>query len=166
MDNNTYFKFCINACIFIMVVNFCLIFVSSLNVFPVTNPTKIISTGVNSTVDAAGKMLGDTTGDKTNTNLLISLVKGNFISVLAGGGLFSIGLIGTIILSRAVGSWNVLAAYVFAVIFWATWGTNIVLLDTGGYLSGSLIMIELIITMMFLFIFIGAIIGILKFSSD
>ena len=150
MQEDSFFKFCISACIFMILISLCLNFVILLNVFPTNTPSPIIN---------------QTTGNITKiaSGNFVSIITDNFLGLLTAeiAGTAAIGAL-VLLYATRTGSWSVVAAYLFGAVFWVSWGNNIVILGFGNYFGGAAMGALLgIITVVMAFIFVGAIIGIL-----
>ena len=117
-------------------------FVVGLDIFH----TNVQSTGIDSTIEARAKAIA--AGD---------------ISAIAALGIFSVaGLIIVLGYAYRTGSWNIVGAYLFGVLFWGSWGSTLSVLSLGGFFNNSyLTSFLLLITVAMTFIFAGAVIGIL-----
>jgi len=138
-----------SACIFMILISLSMNLVSILNVFGTNTPSPIINQTTSDVTTVAG-------GD------ILSLLGTNIIGIFTGGILAVGGLILVVALAGRTGSWNIVAAYLFGLVFWASWLSNLSLFSYGGFF-GSAVMaaIYLMITVVMVFIFAGATIGIL-----
>lgn len=151
MQESSFYRFCISACIFMILISLCMNFVILLGVFNTNTPSPIL----NQTTANVTKIAG---GD------FISIITDNFVSLLfaEGIGAVSIGVI-ILLFASKTGSWNVVAAYLFGAVFWISWGNSITfMLNIGNYFSSAAMMaLYLILTVVMTFIFVGAILGLL-----
>ena len=149
MREDSFTKFCISACIFMILFSLSMNVVAGLHVFG-EYPTPMI----NETSDDATTI--DIGGNPFN---LESVMGGNIGLLLTGAG---IGLVLVATKCLISGSYVLLAAYLFSIIFWGSWGSNVsILLSSGYFSSGTMLSIFGIITGVMVIIFLGAIIGIL-----
>ena len=149
MQENSTYKFCMSACIFMILVSLSMNLVSILNVFGTNTPSPIINQTTSNATTVAG-------GD------ILSLLGTNIIGIFTGGILAVGGLILVVALAGRTGSWNIVAAYLFGLVFWASWLANITVFKQGEFFSSPVMAsVYLMITVVMVFIFAGATIGIL-----
>lgn len=154
MQESGYTKFCMSACIFMIIVSLCMNFVFILNVYGTNVPSPVS----NQTMADVTKVAGGDVLSMLGTNIV-----GLFtVALLASGGLILV-----VALAGRTGSWNIVAAYLFGLVFWGSWGTNIAYINSfGDFFSGeAMAALYLIITVVMVFIFAGATIGILGGSE-
>ena len=158
MEERSFYTFCISACIFLVFVNLCVIFVTALGVFPYQGATTI--PGGNNPVSVVGNLTGQNSG-------FLSLFTGNIGELTTIGALIGVGGL-TIVTGFALfsGNWNILAAYLFTVIFWGLWVNSLSIFSNGGLFDYSIIaMLITIISVGMFFIFIGAVAGLLHLGE-
>ena len=138
-----------SACIFMILISLSMNLVSILNVFGTNTPSPIINQTTSDVTTVAG-------GD------ILSLLGTNIIGIFTGGILAAGGLILVVALAGRTGSWNIVAAYLFGLVFWASWLANITVFKQGEFFSSPVMAsVYLMITVVMVFIFAGATIGIL-----
>ena len=150
MQESSYTKFCMSACIFMIIITLVMNFVFILGVFDSHTPSPILNQSIEDVTKVAG-------GD------VLSMLGTNIIGLFTGAILASGGLILVVALAGRTGSWNILSAYLFGLVFWGSWGTNIAFINSYGdfFAAPAMGALYLIITVVMIFIFAGATIGIL-----
>lgn len=135
------------ACIFIIFIGMSSALVNSMGIYP-TIP-------VFNTAEAEGVI--NTAQNLVSTwSGLISLTAGITIVVIIGLSFFA-GSINT----------NLLAAAMFAVVFWATWGyLQLSMFAPYGFYTGILLSLMLMLNLGMIIMFIGAVIGILGVNTN
>jgi len=112
MQEGGFYKFCVSACIFMILVSLSMNFISILNVFGSNMPSPILNQSIqaNANITAGGDIL--------------SMLGTNLVNLFIEGTLATGGLIIVVALAGRTGSWNIVAAYLFGLIFWASWLSN------------------------------------------
>ena len=143
-------KFCMSACIFIMLISLSMNLVVGLNVFGTMAPSPLLngSTTDMTTINSQGK-----------TYNLTSILSNNLISILTLSGstaLFVLILINCI----RTGSYSILAPVLFTLIFWNSWIINFSFFLSSPYFNNlTMIGIYSILSFVMVFLFLGAVIG-------
>ena len=143
-------KFCMSACIFMIILSLSMNVVTIMGVFPSSVPSPII----NQSITNASKVSG---GD------IFSIIGTNIGTLLSAGFLGATGLILAVMFATRTGSWSIVSAYLFGMVFWGSWIANLPMFSYGGYFASypALSAIYLLITVVMVFLFAGAAIGIL-----
>lgn len=148
MENSTT-KFCMAACIFMILISLSINLVTAMNIFNTGLPSPIINQTVKNVTSIAG-------GD------ILSMLGTNIVGLFTGALFAAGGLILVVALAGRTGSWNIVAVYLFGLVFWGSWGTNLSIFAFGGYFTSTVMSaVLLMITVVMVFIFAGATIGIL-----
>ena len=137
---NTFYSFCVSACIFVIFITGAISFVNALGVFPVE-----IEVNDTPTMD----------------------VKAQFWDVLfqpLGAGIL-IGLTGALAIAVLTQSLSIVGIYLFSVTFWTTWGQMLYILSLGNFLVGAMATFMGLITVGMGFIFGAAVIGMMSGSG-
>lgn len=144
-------KFCMSACIFMIILSLSMNVVTILNVFPTSIPSPIINQSMGNVTEIAG-------GD------IFSIIGENIGSLLSASLLGAAGLVLSVMFATRTGSWSIVAVYLFGMIFWGSWIANLPMFSYGGYFSSfpALSAIYLLITIVMVFLFAGAAIGMLS----
>lgn len=142
MQENSVTKFCMSACIFMILISLSLNFVIGLGVFGTGMPAP---------------------GTNQTNSIIENIASGDVIALMLSGTVVTAGLLLVVMYAGRTGSWNVVGAYLFGVVFWGSWVANTALFNYGGYLDiyPALSSMMLMITIVMVFIFAGATIGIL-----
>ena len=153
MMENTITKFCISASIFMILISLAMNFVIGLNVFDTSLPSPVID---DSMVNATEQLVGS--GDIFG---FLGINISTLFSVTAVIG--ASGLILVVWYAVRTGSFNLVAVYLFGMIFWGSWFTNLSMLNYNNYMTDYPAVTALLamITVAMVFIFAGATIGIL-----
>jgi hypothetical protein len=151
MMENSATKFCMAACIFMIILSLSMNIVTIMGVFPTDVPSPVIN---QSTVNATQKLAG---GD------IFSFLGLNIATILSTAFLSVAGFALVVAYATRTGSFNLVAVYLFGLVFWGSWFANLSLFNYGGYFNDYPVMqsIYLLITVVMVFIFAGAAIGIL-----
>jgi len=153
MEERSFFTFCISACIFMIFINLSLIFIASLGVFPFHGNTELPG-GTQNPSDVVGNI----TGQPSNFLSLFTGGIGGVITILT-----TLGFVTVLGFSLYSGNWNMLAVYIFTVVFWGSWTYSLTIFNSGGlfnFVSVSLLITILSVGMFFLFI--GSVTGLLQ----
>ena len=150
---NTFTSFCIGACIFMIFVGMSIGFIGAMGAFPtiMTNPFN----GENGT-----KIVENLSGNITGTSGTI-----DFASVwgISTGALIG----GAVSLSILTKTTNMIAVWLFGSFFWSSWASILMMINSFAHdffgSSAGLILVAMISVGM-IFMFIGAIIGLLSGS--
>jgi hypothetical protein len=153
MMENSITKFCISASIFLILISLSMNFVLALGVFPTEMSSPVID---QSLVNATGEMVGS--GDIFS---FLGISIASIFSVTVS--LEVVGLAGVVWYAVRTGSFNLVAVYLFGMIFWDSWFGNLTLLGFNNYITDYPVIasLMLMITVVMVFIFAGATIGIL-----
>lgn len=149
-------KFCISACIFVIMINLSLNLVMGLNVFGTMAPSPLLngSTDNIATIKSDGKTID-----------LLSILTGNLITVLiaeVSGALF------LVLVARCyvANDYRILGPALFTLVFWNSWLMNISFFANSGYFNtGAMLSIFGMITIPMIFLFLGAVSGMLGGSE-
>ena len=158
MNESSFFRFCIMACVFMIIMNFCISFMGLINVFNVPAPFQSIN--VSADPNATAELI-------TGQSFFSFLVTGqNLLGTIAGSILALAGLGLVIALCTRTGSWSLMAVYLFMIVFWASWMSTLQLFNYNGYFSSS-VMTALtgLLTLIMIFLFAGASLGIYRGSE-
>ena len=91
---------------------------------------------------------------------ILSILTKNIGTVITALGILGLGAV------VLTGNWNVIAAYVFTVVFWGSWTNCLFVFHFGNYYSiPAVAAIILMITVGMFFLFIGAVIGLLHLGE-
>lgn len=146
ISEDSFYKLCINVCVFMIFVDMAITVVGLLGVFPAT----IQNNYVNAT-ETAKKYAGSG---------LENFISGNFAGLLIGGAATIGGLFIAVGFASRTGSWNVVAALLFGAFFWGSFTSSMSTLSYGGFFdSVSMLALLAMITVGMMFMFAGAIIG-------
>jgi len=148
-------KFCMSACIFMILISLSMNVVVILDIFPTSAPSPILNQSmINSTEKLAG-------GD------IFSFLGLNIATIFTASFLAVAGLAVVVMYATRTGSFNLVAVYLFGLVFWGSWTANLPMFSYGGYFSDypALSAIYLLITVVMVFLFAGASIGILGGSE-
>jgi hypothetical protein len=143
MQEDSFYKFCISGCLFLIFVNISITFVGLLAVFPATVP------------------LGNTdnTSNMTEEFLpsgVLDFISGNMFGFLMEGGLILVGLAAIV----ATRNWNAVAAYLVGAFFWTSYQSSIMVLSYGGFFDTLAMQVFVgMISIGMLVMFLGAMIG-------
>ena len=155
MMENSITKFCMAACIFMLLVSLSMNFVVALDIPAFTHATNDPYLTNDSKEIAEQVSPG-----------VIGLVGGNIWTIITGtlGGATLVGAVILMWYATKTGSWNLVAAYLFGMIFFTSWTANIGMLNSYGGILDSFPVVNtlfLMITVVMVFLFAGAAIGIL-----
>jgi len=159
MNESSFFRFCIMACIFMIIMNFCISFMGLIDVFNVPAGA-FQSINVTGNPNATAEQIAGKT-------FFTFLVSGENLVQNIVGSLLAIAGLGVIIaLCTRTGSWSLLAVYLFGLVFWSSWIFTMQLFGFMNYFS-STIMAALVglLTLIMIFVFAGASLGIYKGSE-
>ena len=158
MNENSFFRFCIMACIFMILVNFSISFMGLINVFDVPSPPQTIN------VTGDPSATAEEIAGQTFFSFLVS--GGNILDTIIGSLFALVGLAAIIALCTRTGSWSLLAVYFFSLVFWGSWIFTLRIFEFTGYFS-SAVMTALIsmVSLVMIFVFAGASIGIYRGSE-
>ena len=149
MQEGGFYRFCISACIFMILIGMAINVVLMMNIFPTHMESPIVNQTTGNVTTIAG-------GD------IISLFAGNVINLIVESFAIAGGFLLALIIAMRTGSWNIVAAYLFGTVFWVSWQGSLRLFAIGGYFDSPVMAaILLMITVVMVFIFAGATIGIL-----
>ena len=150
MLENSTTKFCMSACIFMIILSLSMNVVAIMNIFPTAAPSPVINQSMENVTKIAG-------GD------IFTIIGDNIGTLLSAGILGAAGLVLAVMFATRTGSWNIVAVYLFGSIFWGSWLANLPMFSYGGYFSSApaLSAIYLLITVVMVFLFAGAAIGML-----
>jgi len=139
---NTFFQTCIYLCITIIVFCTALAFVNALDIY---------------TDVEAGPFIDDT---PDNVFSSISGFDGGmefvWLSLVTAGGL------GALVVAKMTQSTNMIGVWLFSSVFWTSYNNAISVIDVNSWIPGDFL---LMFTVAFLFLWVGAVIGILTGSG-
>jgi hypothetical protein len=115
MQEDSFYKLCISACVFMVFVNMAITVVGLLGVFPAVVPTEVLGNSTN------------TTNRYFNSGMM-GFISGNFGAYLLEGIAALGGLVLMVALGGRTGSWNIVAAYLFGVFFWGGFQSSMTVL--------------------------------------
>lgn len=149
MREGSMYSFCVSATIFMIIVSLSINFISALGIFglsPIVSPITNETTG------------GVT--DQLSNGALSDLFSGNIIGLVVGA---IIAVIGAILLILITQSITLVGVYLFGVVFWTAWGNCLWIFNINGiYGYPGVAQLFLIITVAMVFIFAGAVIGLIS----
>lgn len=152
MQEGSFYKFCISACIFMVLISLSINFVVALGIFPSSVPSPILNTSM---VNATEQLVGS--GD------IFSFLGVNISTIFSAGLLAIAGLAIVVYYAVRTGSFNLIAVYLFGMIFFGSWLSNVSIFNHFGTFDSFPVLwgLYLMITVGMIFIFAGATIGIL-----
>jgi len=152
---NTYNSFCIGACLFIIFIAMGSTFLSALDAFPDVFDYDLEGTNDTSRFE---NLTQNITGSSDSKG-----VSFDTFWIIATGG---VAITGAIVLGILMQSTNIIGVWIFGTVFWSCWSKLIVLFslfDITSSAAGAALVAMITVGMMF--IFIGAIIGMLSQSG-
>ena len=141
---NTFYQFCVSACVFLLFITMSINFVNMLNVFPSTLEGGFVT----------GNTTASTYENLTATNSTSYMSMGDIWTIVGVGAL--IGGIALAILTQSV---TIIGAYLFGLIFWSSYLNVVGILFIGGAITGALVILMSMVTIGMVLLFAGAIIG-------
>jgi|WetSurMetagenome_2_1015567.scaffolds.fasta_scaffold462384_2 hypothetical protein len=154
MQENSFYKFCISACLFMIFISLAINLVSLTGAFPV----HISGVSGGNSTDLAKNVT-------SSTSDVLSIFTGNISSLILIG-LAGSGLAVAIAAAIKSSNWNIVSVYIFTTVFWGSWGKCLVLFHFGGFYDIPMVaMIVSILTLGMLLCFGGAVIGLLHLGE-
>ena len=154
MQESSFYKFCIGACIFIIFFSLSINFLSIISIFPLDTPgfQGNYTEGLNKTV--------------ANSNLILGIFTGDTLLFTITGLLVGTGLIGAIALAISSKNWNIVSVYIFITVFWGSWISNLGIFTNNSFYDYPAVKaLIVIITIGMMVLFIGAIAGLLHLGE-
>jgi hypothetical protein len=150
-------KFCISACVFVILINLSMNLVMGLNIFGTMAPSPFLNatnTSSITTIKSGGKTID-----------LESILTNNLLSVLTTSVSTAL-FLALAVRCYVANDYRILGPALFTLVFWNTWLMNISFFAASGYFStGVMLIVFGMFTVPMILIFLGAVSGMLTGSE-
>jgi len=153
MAEGSFYRICTQATIFMIILTLSINFVVLSNVFPVPIDSPV--TGTN-TSNIAANITG-------NADIISGFMGGNWATLIITSAGFLLGLAAVLVTQN----WSIVGIYIFGYVFWAAWINCLWIFNLFNmYNYAGVTAMFTIITVVMVFIFIGAVVGMLTGSDN